>query len=53
MSYRADETAEQRSYKLAAIEFVHKAAERARQRKALRDEFDFTVWSTENLPSAA
>lgn len=53
MSYRADESAEQRTYKLAAIEFVRKAAERARERKALRDEYSFAVWSEDNLPSVA
>lgn len=38
MSYRADESAYQKNYKLAAIEFVRLAAERARRRAELRAE---------------
>jgi len=38
MAYRADESPEQRTYKLAAIDFVHKAAQRARERQAFREE---------------
>lgn len=46
MSYRAEETAAQKSYKLSAIEFVRLAAERARKRQVLREEFEgaAVVW---------
>ena len=36
MSYNATETAEQKAFKLAAIEFVRKASLRARERRVLR-----------------
>lgn len=44
--YRNDITVEQRQYLLQAIEFVRLAAERARKRKALREEFEgaAVVW---------
>lgn len=49
MSYRADETPEQKNYKLQAIEFVRLAAERARKRQAVRESGFAFPWISQDL----
>lgn len=49
MSYRADETIEQKNYKLQAIEFVRLAAERARKRHAVRQSGFAFPWVSQDL----